>query len=91
MMKQRKAKEAMRADENPARCLCFFLFKSTPLSLLFLIRATIMVGAEDLSGSAPRNQPQPQELVHLHIPEPMIFDLLRGLGARQREFEMNVL
>ena len=27
----------------------------------------------------------------LHIPEPLIFDLVRGLGAERGEFEANVL
>jgi hypothetical protein len=69
------------------------LRKATLLTGSFLIGVTSLFGAEEPSLSTSEKQTQSQELTHqhLHIPEPMIFDLVRGLGARQGEFEVNVL
>jgi hypothetical protein len=47
--------------------------------------STVASGGQIHSGA-----PQPEPAA-VHIPEPMIFDLVRGLGARRGEFEVNVL
>lgn len=44
------------------------------------------------SGSELRGAEGPHAAEHtVHIPEPLVFDLVRGLGARRGELEINVL
>lgn len=58
-----------------------------------VVLAAFVPGA---SGSAQESRPHgaqvhQDEAAAVHIPEPMVFDLVRGLGAVQGEAEVNVL
>ncbi len=61
--------------------------------LTVVVLAAFVPGA---SGTAQESRPRDAQLHQdetavVHIPEPMVFDLVRGLGAKQGEAEVNVL
>ncbi len=56
-----------------------YYFKSVKLLVFLVLTCNLVVGQDGAT----------QEIVS--VPEPLMFDLVRGLGARQGELEINAL
>jgi hypothetical protein len=52
---------------------------------------TIASGSDSLAAAATFSHPTPTQPTTPHVPEPMVFDLVRPLGAKKGEFEVNTL
>lgn len=62
------------------------------LWLALSVWTAVPAAAEDDPGQEPYGaEDAGAEDDPVHIPEPMVFDLVRGLGAEKGEFEANVL
>ena len=62
-----------------------------PRELHAFVLAFVALGAIPTGAGAQIQDGRLTEDHALHIPEPMVFDLVRGLGAGKGEFEANVL